>query len=190
MTHEHLSNELLLRHLDAELPAEERPAIEQHLEACAECRDRTARLRAVSGAIEDYSTGLLDSPSAGPQRRALMAALEARAARPAFPAAKKVQAALAVAACLVLALAISLVISQQPKRPASPPQMAEDVFIALPYSDENLSSEGAVVLQVELPRSAVALAGMPVSDGPADGRVKAEVVVGADGLARAIRFLN
>jgi hypothetical protein len=68
--------------------------------------------------------------------------------------------------------------------------MAQEAFIALPYSDDSLSSEGAVVLQVELPRSAAALAGMPVNYSSGNPRVKAEVVVGADGLARAIRFLD
>jgi hypothetical protein len=66
---------------------------------------------------------------------------------------------------------------------------ATEGFIALPYSDENLAPEGAVVLQVELPRAALLLAGMPVNDAPG-GRVRAEVLVGADGLARGIRFIE
>jgi hypothetical protein len=99
-------------------------------------------------------------------------------------------AMIAAAAALILATGIGLLVSRPPRMPARAPQMAADAFIDLPYSDENLSGEGAVVLQVELPRSAVALAGIPVSDGAADGRVKAEVLVGADGLARAIRFRN
>jgi anti-sigma factor RsiW len=185
MSLDHISSELLMRRLDAELPPEAQPALDAHLAACAECSARYARLRAISGAIDGYSAGLL-GPQPSAQRRALVDALESRPA----PIPKTALAALAIAACLVLAVGISLLISKPAVRPASPVQLATDRFIALPYSDDSLSAEGAVVLQVEVPRSAVALAGIPVGDGPADGRVKAEVIVGADGLARAIRFLN
>jgi hypothetical protein len=104
--------------------------------------------------------------------------------------AKRMYAMLAAAAAVILAAGIGFLLLRSPNAPARTPQIAADAFIDLPYSDENLSGEGAVVLQVELPRSAVALAGIPVSDDPAEGRVKAEVLVGADGLARAIRFRN
>jgi hypothetical protein len=140
----------------------------------------------MSGAIEGYSAGLSDAQPAGQRRRALVEAMQQRPA----VISKAALSALAIAACLILAAGISLMVSKPNARPGSAPQMATDSFIALPYSDENLSGEGAVVLQVEVPRSAVALAGIPVGDGPSNGRVKAEVIVGADGLARAIRFLN
>jgi hypothetical protein len=186
MNGDHLSSELLLRRLDAELLPEERPVVDGHLASCAECSARFARLRAVSGAIEDYSAGLSDAQPAGGCRHALVAAMKKRPAA----VSKAALSALAIAACLVLAVGISFLVSKAPGRPGNPRQIATDDFIALPYSDEDLSGEGAVVLQVELPRSAVALAGIPVGDGPSNGRVKAEVMVGADGLARAIRFLN
>ena len=96
---------------------------------------------------------------------------------------------LATAAAVLLAVGLSF-----PRKPPaaipSLPSAATGAFIALPYSDENLSPEGAVVLQVEIPRSALLLAGLPAAGRGAGDRVKAEVVVGADGLARAIRFLN
>ena len=100
-------------------------------------------------------------------------------------------AVLAIAATVVLALVF---------RPAPAPSTpvggvrgaATDAngFIALPYSDENLAPEGAVVLEVEVPRSALLLAGIPSGESGSTDRVKAEVMVGADGLARAIRFVN
>jgi anti-sigma factor RsiW len=159
--------------------------LDGHLATCAECRGHLAKLRAISGGIEAVAAGLVEQPPAG-QRRALLAAMERRAGS----RVKSAYRALAIAASVVLAIGISFINSRPVKRPAALTQMAADGFIALPYSDESLSGEGAVVMQVEVPRSAQALAGMPVSDGPADGRVKAEVLVGADGLARAIRFLN
>ena len=123
----------------------------------------------------------LGSPAG--QRSALVAATRAQETRTYWRFAT-------TAAALILAAGIGFLLLKSPNAPARTPQIAADAFIDLPYSDENLSGEGAVVLQVELPRSAVALAGIPVSDDPAEGRVKAEVLVGADGLARAIRFRN
>jgi anti-sigma factor RsiW len=181
----HPSTELLLRRLDRELAADELAALEDHLAACAGCRAQLAKLRAISNGIDQYSADLLEAPPAG-QRRALLAAFD----RPAAAPPRKAIAALAMAASVVLAVGISLTSHRPPQPPAPHPQVATDGFIALPYSNEILSSEGAVVMQVEVPRSAVALAGMPAGDGPGEGLVKAEVLVGADGLARAIRFLN
>jgi hypothetical protein len=185
MSTQHLSIELLLRRLDRELAAGEIAPIEDHLSGCADCRARFANLRDISGGIDWYSADLFDPAPAG-QRRALVAALE----RPPAAPRRRIYAPLAMAASVLLAVSISLTIHQPAVPPVAQPQAAADSFIALPYSNENLSSAGAVVMQVEVPRSAVALAGMPVSDGPAERPVKAEVVVGADGLARGIRFLN
>jgi len=179
MSREHLSTELLLRRLDGELTAGERDAVEEHLGGCAGCRLELDNLSAISSGIDKYSADLYQ-PAPVAQRRALSAALESKPARP------KVYAALAMAASVILAVGLSLTHQQPP----APVPHAVDTFIALPDSNESLSSAGAVVMQVEVPRDAVALAGVPAGEGNSGGLVKAEVVVGADGLARAIRFLN
>jgi hypothetical protein len=68
-----------------------------------------------------------------------------------------------------------------------PKEIATD-FILLTYDGE-LGSDAQIV-RVELPRSAMANFGLPVNIDRADQRVKADVIVGADGLARAIRFVQ
>ena len=50
--------------------------------------------------------------------------------------------------------------------------------------------EGAQVVRVEMPRYAMARFGLPVNMERYDERVKADVWLGADGLARAIRFVQ
>jgi hypothetical protein len=68
-------------------------------------------------------------------------------------------------------------------------EVATDFF---PISYGNLPNmqEGGQLVRVELPRSAVARFGLPVNmDRPGD-RVKADVLVGVDGLAQAIRFVQ
>ena len=49
---------------------------------------------------------------------------------------------------------------------------------------------GSQVVRVELPSSAMASFGLPVNMNRADQRVKADVVLGVDGLAHAIRFVR
>jgi hypothetical protein len=95
-----------------------------------------------------------------------------------------------VAAAVLLIVGISLDRVTPPKAPVPRAPIAADPFILLPGSNESLSAAGAVVLQVEVPRSALAVAGMPAGDPRHERPLRAEVVVGADGLARAIRFLN
>jgi hypothetical protein len=50
--------------------------------------------------------------------------------------------------------------------------------------------EGAQVVRVEMPRYAMARFGLPVNMERYDERVKADIWLGADGLARAIRFVQ
>jgi len=69
-----------------------------------------------------------------------------------------------------------------------PKEIATD-FIPLTYGDTEVGSDAQVV-RVELPRSAMASFGLPVNMDRADQRVKADVLLGADGLARAIRFVQ
>jgi len=50
--------------------------------------------------------------------------------------------------------------------------------------------DGGQLVRVELPRSALARFGLPVNTERANQRVKADVLFSADGLARAIRFVQ
>jgi hypothetical protein len=50
--------------------------------------------------------------------------------------------------------------------------------------------DGGQIVRVELPRSALVSFGLPMNMERADERIKADVVIGNDGLARAIRFVR
>lgn len=54
----------------------------------------------------------------------------------------------------------------------------------------DLAMEGGQVVRVELPRATLSAMGLPMNLERADERVMADVVVGPDGLARAIRFVR
>ncbi|MGE5206258.1 MAG: hypothetical protein ACM3PW_11615, partial [Chlamydiota bacterium] len=63
-------------------------------------------------------------------------------------------------------------------------------FIALSYGDSSYPLGDGMVVRVELPRSAPAMMGLPLSGGDTAGTVTADVVLGQDGVARAIRFVQ
>jgi hypothetical protein len=68
-------------------------------------------------------------------------------------------------------------------------EIATDFFPVGDGSASNLQ-DGGQLMRVELPRSTMARFGLPVNTARANERVKADVLVSADGLARAIRFVQ
>ena len=66
----------------------------------------------------------------------------------------------------------------------------ESDFIPLPNAERIEPNEELNVVRVEVPRSAMIALGYAVSEDRASEPVEAEVVLGADGLARAVRFLE
>jgi hypothetical protein len=82
------------------------------------------------------------------------------------------------------------------KRPAKPEpdnaantEIATD-FLPLGYGSTTNLQEGGQMVRVELPRSAMASFGLPVNMDRANEKVKADVLLGVDGLAHAIRFVR
>lgn len=63
-------------------------------------------------------------------------------------------------------------------------------FIPLMQNGGFAQSEGMHLVRVELPRSALSSFGIPVNAEQSGGRVKADVLLGEDGTARAIRFVR
>jgi hypothetical protein len=72
---------------------------------------------------------------------------------------------------------------------ASDAEIATD-FIPLMNRETLAQMDGGQVMRVELPRSALMSFGLPMDMERATERIKADVVVGNDGLARAIRFVR
>lgn len=129
--------------------------------------------------------------AAADESRSAPAALEARllaafrAPRPGHSPARLWTLA-AVAAGLALSTSILSVRRSAPV--ASEPSVA--AFTPLVYGDPLAGVDAVHVVRVEVTRSALAGYGLPVSAGAEASRVSADVLVGQDGLARAIRFVN
>ena len=82
----------------------------------------------------------------------------------------------------------------EPSLPAKTSQPVEREittdFVPVGYGSALDLQEGGQLVRVELPRSALARFGLPMNMNRADEKIKADVLVGPDGLARAIRFVQ
>jgi hypothetical protein len=63
-------------------------------------------------------------------------------------------------------------------------------FIPLSYMSTAGLQDGGQIVRVQLPRSALANFGFPVNMDRYNEKVKADVLFGVDGTARAIRFVQ
>jgi len=103
-------------------------------------------------------------------------------------------AALAVAAVVVVAATVALIRVRRSERPADAAGVAQEIttaFLPLPYAGVPVSN-GAIV-RLRVPRTALASFGLlapDASDAASDATVTADVIVGDDGLARAVRFVR
>jgi hypothetical protein len=73
---------------------------------------------------------------------------------------------------------------------AGRPQEVATEFIPLGQGAPYTQVEEGHIVRVELPRSALVSFGLPVNAEAPQGRVKADVLLGHDGVARAIRFVR
>ena len=90
--------------------------------------------------------------------------------------------------------ATSVVARRAPKkritvRAGSDTEVATD-FYALPDVDSLPPVEDTTVVRVRLPRSAMRMVGLPVNEERMGERIQADVVLGQDGLMRAVRFVQ
>jgi len=110
----------------------------------------------------------------------------------------------AAAVVLVIALAAFMIGGRQPDmaRPVEPhgtelamtvntdAQSEYEGFIALPNAAKLADTEDVNLVRVQVPRSAMIALGLDVSPERASELVDADVILGPDGLARAVRFLD
>jgi hypothetical protein len=76
---------------------------------------------------------------------------------------------------------------------ASTPDSAEEIttdFMPVGYASATTLQDGGQLVRVELPRSALVAFGLPMNVNRYDEKVKADVFFSADGMARAIRFVQ
>ena len=85
----------------------------------------------------------------------------------------------------------SFVASRAKRAPGVPETTSEITTDFMPLSfAQSPASDGLQLVRVELPRSTLVSFGLPVNSDRAGQPIKADVVLGHDGVARAIRFVH
>ena len=179
-----------------------------HLQECAACAARMTRERELAEGLRAMAAS--DQRIAAPARveARLAAAFRAQNGLPSRSRAglgwtPVLQWAMAAAAVIAIAL-LAIRVRQPQAKPAAAArgvelamtwnatgsQADDDGFIPLPNAARLADTEDVNVVRVEMPRSAMMAVGIEVSPDRAEELVQADVMLGPDGLARAVRFLD
>jgi len=205
--------------LGAPLSAEERTNLAAHLETCSACRtalDGQMRLSVAASAlateaarlatpasVERALQGELQSTRRLPARRFVYGVLGGAIAASlvvawwmtprsgATPAVAHTAPIATVAAVITAPAPPVKQVAQKRHRRVTAPAVAEpeQPFIAIPYTLPLEPYERADVMRMDLPVSALIAAGFPTSMMDPSAHAQADVLVGQDGRARAIRLI-
>jgi hypothetical protein len=91
---------------------------------------------------------------------------------------------------LALAAVLLMVILAPRPQPARPSTQIATRFYPLQDAATLPPFEYGTLVRVRLPRSALRLVGLPVNEDRLSERIDADVLLGQDGLARAVRFVQ
>ena len=197
-----------------ELAEAERAEALAHAAECLRCAARLDDERAVTSGLRAFAARTAGAEAPPRVEGALLRALrgqesgEGGAAMAPTSASRAVELLLLAAAAAILAAIVVV-----PPRVASLPELTAPVagspttgaggeaaavaaadenaeFVALSYGEDLHELDSMQVVSVELPRTALTALGWPAADSAQTESVKAEVIVGYDGVARAIRFVD
>lgn len=185
------------------MPEFEPHAEHSHLAGCTACQARWNNRREIEAGLRAVAADCrkLEAPARVEARllkafRAQSGILERRAQRRWIPA-----LTWAAAFAAMLALGFFLMQQREPEAARSTaPRGTErasveipndmEGFIPLPNTEAVQANEEMGVVHVEVPRSAMLAVGLEVSADRAGEMVQADVMLGSDGVARAVRFLD
>jgi len=203
----HPDNSVLIRHLDGELAGEEWLQVDAHLAGCADCQSRQSVFRGLSSGIESVLRQVPAQSSAA-ERVQLAAKLSEQASQASSSGVilRRFGWGMALAASLALAVLLMPVANNsRDKSSSGSPEHTSlasamtgisvngETFIALPYSNPELPLNASRVVEMQVPVSALAEAGVavqPAWSGNGDGMVAANVLLGIDGQPLGIDVLG
>ena len=166
--------------VDGELGAEQSAWFKEHLEVCAECRVALSEFTRIDNQLTAWGQRLsAQNPPAAKAREQLAARLAPPRAIRWMPAA----AAAAIAAALVLA------VIPPHEKPVPVDREAAAAFVEIPYLPPLDPRENSTIVRMNIRVAALIAAGYRVAADP-DTVVPADVLVGEDGRAHAVRVLS
>ncbi len=165
-----------------------REEADRHLETCETCRLRLQAHRALNEQMSALGAEGA-SQQAPPYLMPRVLSAFRRRSKPAAYSGRLLWAGLAAAAC-VAAVALTLYKPQVPgdRVQAKAPTELVTEFMPLRYGKPVEAGETLQMIRIKLPQSEMIRLGLPVAPEPAR-TVKADVLLGEDGLAKAIRIV-
>jgi hypothetical protein len=176
---------LLMLAADGELGAEQMACLERHVESCPACHLEQMHFQELDRDLGVYGDLLSrqnaprtdqlagQAPAAGPPGRVCAAILW-------IPQ-------LAAALAAVLFLGVILVHRVAPGRPDV---VMDEAFVPIPYVQPLDPYESATVIRMDVPVAALIAVGYKMGASDPTAVVKADVLVGEDGRAHAVRILS
>ena len=180
---EHPSDAVLILALDGELATGEERELRRHVRDCPACAARQLEFARLSERLAAYHRT--------PASRWHWAAAGAFATAAAALALMMVQPEWTVAPAPV-----ARIVEPAPAPKAAEPPVRRKAlesytsFVSLPFSNDTLPLENAPIVRVELPVESLRLAAIKVEENLAGRKVTADLLLGMDGLPRAIRFVR
>jgi hypothetical protein len=178
-------------------------AAHPHLAACPACQTRLQRQRELAAGLRSVAEGFHKLAAPPRVETRLLAAFRSHSGAEPIRRERRWIPVLTWAAAFaaMFALAFFLVRDRQPEAArttvprgmerASAELPAElEGFIPLPNAEAVADNEDIDVVHVEVPRSAMLAVGLDVSADRVGELVQADVMLGSDGVARAVRFLD
>ena len=161
--------------------------VDRHLRECSRCAARLEDERAMSRALQRLAQST-EEPAPDPaSERAALAAFDAAWAQPRSHVRAGRWLPLAAAAVLALAATLTWTIAQRSKLATPPAPLRATEFVPWPGASSLPTFESGQLMRMELPASmALSLGLMPPASQ--SGVVTADVLVGQDGFARAVRL--
>lgn len=164
-----------------------------HLEACGECGDLWRQERELTAALAGMRT--LPGDASAAVKAAVLAALPSVPSKP--PAAAPWRQVMAMAAVVLLTAVAGWYLARRPAAQVGPSSKARPSGRQVHYTDFFPLSrraldhdEPAQLVRIRLPRREMRRFGLPVTEEFERSPVEADVVIGQDGIARAVRFVS
>ena len=155
----------------------------EHVNRCATCAAEWNRERELTNALSGLAAAGRGASASLAVRAAVLEAL------PVAPRRRDWRPFLALAAVLLAGiLAGWRLMRHEPPRLSAAPTLYTDFF---PLSRVGLErNEAAHVVRIRLPRAEMRRFGLPVNEEFERASIEADVLIGQDGIARAVRFVS
>jgi hypothetical protein len=204
---EHLSNEVLVRMLDDELTGELAIFSQNHVGRCEICRERFRQLRHVSNGFDLFVSSLHTAHSPWERQQLAHALDKVESEIPVLRRnwlPRKLAWGIAVAAGLIVgavsfphwkSIQHAASLGSSTLQVASAFEVDGETFIALPYSNPDLPSNATHIVQMQVPVSSLAEAGIDLEPlgsrlTAPDRAVLADVLLGLDGQPLGVHVLS